>query len=62
MGFAGWLSSHGVGSYQRQANLGTILRGGPDAAAAIRAEKITHITVDAGAGRDRCVAFGVEAL
>lgn len=47
-GYLGWLSSHGLDMYRRSSALHTAMRGGPEAVAALRAEKITHITVDAG--------------
>ena len=47
-GYMGWLSSHGLDMYRRGGAIRTVMAGGPAAVGALRAEKITHITVDAG--------------
>jgi hypothetical protein len=62
MGFAGWLSSHGIGAYGRSGALSNIMRGGPDAVGALRSEKISHITVDAGPARDHFDARVLDEL
>ena len=57
VGYMGWLSSHGLNSWERRGALGGVMAGRKDGLAGLARENISYITVDPGSKKAFNTAF-----